>query len=649
MSNSRDRNQVRQGANSTSPARLAGLPSVPAMPDQALSSFLHAVKERLEVREGGRGNPFERAVTFRDLKTLGLSGSEVAFDGEGKPSRILVPRNGGFDAISIDAFAEALQDTQAYQNLLKRLDNQTRFDGLIDEVRHTLLADILAAAAERGADIQRVETKIQDVETSIAIQVDEVTAAVNDGLAGVRDTAFAAVNQTRATAGRVTQLRAELEGKVSAVEKGATATADRVKGLAGEYFLKVQAGNKLAGYSLAASEDPAGNSESSFIVLADKFAIVGADDDIPNPKVLPTNRIPFGVDTKTNTIFLNGNVRINAGGKSLADTANVLNYVGEFATAPAPANYPPNSVYRNTTDRNTYVRNAAGAWEVFIPPGAQGFRGDQGVPGNPGGPGPAGPRGSANVVVFGHNWSDEQADRALANVAGAITHENPRRVGDQVTIRDNENFAQTRYWNGSGWELPGVVVHGNTLVRGSLAADRIGADQIHAHHIRTHDIHARHIAGHQIQAHHMTAGSITAENGAIAHLAVDTFHIRGQAVTVPAFSLNTSAFALSTSWRAAVSVGLHGAGAPLYVKMGCLGNPSRESDAEAGAGGSGQILARVRRNHDIVYEGPVVAVFSFGSTGGHDVITLDFRDSHGFTGTVGQIHRSWLEVVAYKR
>ena len=57
----------------TGKARLPALPAVNAQ-DPSLRNWISAVAERLEVREGSRGNPYERAVTVREMVGLGLAG-----------------------------------------------------------------------------------------------------------------------------------------------------------------------------------------------------------------------------------------------------------------------------------------------------------------------------------------------------------------------------------------------------------------------------------------------------------------------------------------------------------------------------------------------------------------------------------------------
>ena len=58
---------IAQSANNTKPAKLPAI-NVPRGLDDQLRVVLEAMKERLEVREGSRGNPYERALTLRDVE-----------------------------------------------------------------------------------------------------------------------------------------------------------------------------------------------------------------------------------------------------------------------------------------------------------------------------------------------------------------------------------------------------------------------------------------------------------------------------------------------------------------------------------------------------------------------------------------------------
>jgi hypothetical protein len=176
----------------------------------------------------------------------------------------------------------------------------------------------------------------------LAYTVQEVTAAVKGAAAGVREVSYASANANAATAGKVTQVVARLDdvGGVT-IEESMTATADRVAGLAGEYMVKINAGHAVAGFGLAASEDPTGATTSSFIVQANDFAVVspytfasvaastpsaGAIGDTwyqtdtkiskratatgTGSWVTFTPKVPFGVDTISDYVYLDGGIRV---------------------------------------------------------------------------------------------------------------------------------------------------------------------------------------------------------------------------------------------------------------------------------------------------------------------------------------------------
>lgn len=84
-------------------------------------------------------------------------------------------------------------------------------------------------------------------------------------------------------------------------------------------------------------------------------------------------------------------------------------------------------------------------------------------------------------------------------------------------------------------------LNADKITAGTLAAGRIAAGSITGSHIAASTILAGNIAGGQITAAKMAANSITAANGAIADLAVTTFKIGNNAVTVPASASGTTA------------------------------------------------------------------------------------------------------------
>lgn len=395
----------------TGPAKLPGLPAPPTTGDPALDQWIKLAAERLEVREGKRGNPYERAVTVRELEHLYLQLDEIEEITDGIADLIDGDIEGGVASAMIDAFIKSIKDTQLYKDLVKRLDDPSRFDRIPGEVRELLLADLREEAAARGAAITRVEQAIQDVYRSLFYRVTTITAAVERAQAGIREVSWSTAETNYAQAGKITQLEASLgnyyqdgEPGRAMLEESMTATADSIDGLEAQYTLKVQAGGALAGFGIAATEVD-GVPSSAFILSADKFAIVSPNYNAGLTNTPNMNHIPFGVDTNgiylNQNVYVRGSMRIDTGGKRLAD----------------------------------------------------------------------GLRGSVNVNAGTVGWSDNLARNAVwqhLGKGGSPPNNNHLVVGDTVRLGNT-----TRTWNGSAWQNQGVFINGSMVVDGSLGARHI--------------------------------------------------------------------------------------------------------------------------------------------------------------------------------
>lgn len=428
-------NKLVQSAANSQPARLPAIVIPPGV-DPVLRQTLEAIKERLEVRDGARGNPYERGLTVRDLVDAGVDVTLVGQRVTPKPVLRKAPSSGGL-ATSPDALPASIEAL----------------------IRKSLTAE----ASRLGAQIQRVEHRLQTESESQASVVQQLTAAIGQASAGVRQVSYANATANRSTAGLITQLAAALDGTGSAtLEQSMVVIADRTEGLRSQYMLKLGAGNAVTGISLLASEDPTGATESAFIVQADRFQV----------KTVGGAKTPFGIDGSN--IYLDGTVRINAGGQSLATLATnaavpAITYIGAFASAPATAALKKNNVYRNTTDGNAYILSAdAGVWQLYLEKGA------------PGTNGAAGARGSITLYKTG-TWSDSGANSAISAVTGTVPV-----IGDTVTFSSGST-ATTKYWGGSitGWVDPGVVINGNLLVSGTVSSSAIGTNTLSAVSIDT--------------------------------------------------------------------------------------------------------------------------------------------------------------------
>lgn len=422
----------------TGVARLPGLPPVNAQ-DPSLRSWMSAVAERLEVREGSRGNPWERAVTVRELTDMSTVTTRLLAGRDGKDAgKVLVDLGGGLTAgVDIDKFVDDIKSTTLYRDLIKRLDDPTRFDNVVGEVRTILLKDIADEAVARGADIQRMDVKIQAADRSLAYTVQEITAALGQNSAGVREVQWAFADANKAQAGKITQLRARLnnfypDGRPggATIEQQFGVYANYTDGLRGQYTLKINAGGAVAGFGLSATEIN-GAPSSAFIIQADKFAIVSGSYSGGLTNSPDTNSVPFGVDA--NGVYINGRVRINASGRTIGDVSNQ--------------------------------------------PGVKGDKGDEGPRGLIGQAGINGQRGSRTVYGQG-DYSDAYASSLIATATGGTPV-----LGDTAAIT-NASTTVTRYWDGFGWANPGVVIDGNLIVSGSIAGNKIAANSLSAAQLR---------------------------------------------------------------------------------------------------------------------------------------------------------------------
>ena len=420
-------NKLVQSAANSQPARLPAIVIPPGV-DPVLRQTLEAIKERLEVRDGARGNPYERGLTVRDLVDAGIDVTLVGQRVTPKPVLSKAPSSGGLatEPGALPASIEAL-------------------------IRKSLTAE----ASRLGAHIQRVEHRLQTESESQASVVQQLTAAIGQASAGVRQVSYANATANRSTAGLITQLAAALDGTGSAtLEESMVVIADRTEGLRSQYMLKLGAGNAVTGISLLASEDPTGATESAFIVQADRFQV----------KTVGGTKTPFGIDGSN--IYLDGTVRINAGGQTLATLATnaavpAITYIGAFSSAPATATLKKNNVYRNSSNGNTYILSAdAGVWQLYLEKGA---------------PGTAGVRGSVTLYQNGVAYSDSAATSLVLAVTGTAP-----TIGDTVNFTNGSGASATtvtRYWGGSAWLLPGVVINGNLLVGGSISSTSVDTTQ----------------------------------------------------------------------------------------------------------------------------------------------------------------------------
>lgn len=480
-----------QNAPSGEAARLPALGTPEPSP-----AFLARVKEIIETLLGRRGgSKWDQAVTFRDLYSMGLAtpGQQVlVLPASGAAAGNDTGLPGSFDQQLAGRLETALRNSAAYKELQRRIGSAEDLEQFPDELRVQLQQALGDLARQRGADIQTLERKIQNNTMSLASRLTEITASLNDTAAGVRHFDASYADKTKALATSITQVNASIGDLGGAtVEEKFLAQADVNDGLKAQWSLKVVAGTEanpvFAGIGLSAESPTAGTGTSSIIFQADKFGFFTSGGNI----------MPFGISGST--VYVNGLLKVgSATGQTLgALTDSMINYVGDFASAPAAGSYRFNDVYKNTTDGNSYINYDSGggthAWKVFIAKGGAGTNGT---------------RGTVQIVASGSSWSDSTANSAISSATGTGPVNR-----DQVTITNNTSFSQTRFYDSGSWLVLNAWVNGNMVVDGTLSASKITTGTLSADRINGGTItgSAINLGGGNFQVN--TSGNVTMFGG----------------------------------------------------------------------------------------------------------------------------------------
>lgn len=405
------------------PVKLPGLASTSTDINQ-LRGVVDGLKEIVETREGRRSSKYEQSITWRDLYNVGL----IAIQSGGN-TYINTTNIGGVSGVTllspklagamIEQFDKQIKSSQLYKDIFAEIGKAASYKGMPQEVVDILTSDLVEEARKRGADIQRVDKKITEIDKSLSLTSETLTASIDNAQAAIREVSYASVNRDIASAGKVNTLVSSLgnyyqDGTTgrAQLEQTLTTQAGFLTGLRAQYTMKVQAGGALAGFGIAATEIN-GTPSSAFIISADKFAIVSPTYTgglTNNPDL---NLVPFGVDSNgiymNTNVYVRGTMRVDTGGKTLTD----------------------------------------------------------------------GLRGSLNLAITAASWTDAAASQAVWTAlgkAGSPSTNNHLVAGDTVTASNGTSpptFIQTKYWSGSAWATMGVTINGNLLVDGSITAAKV--------------------------------------------------------------------------------------------------------------------------------------------------------------------------------
>ena len=365
----------------TGTARLPALPAV-STGNVSLDNWIRAVSERLEVREGARGNPAERVVTQRELAAMGLGSAQWTTDSTSIGGVMVQLPGGGFSRVPMDTFTDEIRKTKLYADLVRKIDDVTRFDDVPEQVRSILLQSLADEASKRGAEIRRIEDVIQTKTESLAYSIQDITAGFDGAVAGVRDASYAAASQGYATAGKITTVTARLDNfsdgtaGVATIEAKATATASKTTGLEAQYTVKVSTGGAVAGFGLASTAAANTTPTSSFIIQADKFAVVSSTYAAGLTNTPNVASVPFGVDATG--VYIKGSLRIDTAGTT---GASLITDVVAAATTAAYGNLTgtPSSTIANSSVKLSAAGVLSGAGGGTVTIGGLGYTGALGA------------------------------------------------------------------------------------------------------------------------------------------------------------------------------------------------------------------------------------------------------------------------------
>ena len=327
---------------------------VPAVPQSAINAVadpnvrqvLQAMSDGIAVRNGDVGSGDNAFLTLASLKGKNSPAAQIAAAVAPALAAGITGQVGGAGPATgtitaMNSLADALQDrilnSAAWQNMFSKLT----MIAAPGDVPGSFAASLEEAAQQTGSAIQEATTvtaSAADVtvlknsgivatvgssvaattlessyrankDNALASAINTIWASIGGNIALIQDGQLASVNATGATATAWQQLQASvgnLQTSAQAqikINQTVSATASTVTGLLGQWSVKMDLSTPtqpyVAGVSLNSQQSPNGVNSSSFIVLADVFA-VGS----PN---LP-NIVPFAIDASTGLVAIRGDL-----------------------------------------------------------------------------------------------------------------------------------------------------------------------------------------------------------------------------------------------------------------------------------------------------------------------------------------------------
>lgn len=296
-----DKKVARRFADALAPPIIAGI----AVPGSTLAQLADQLQARI-LASAAWQNMFKRLTAITAPDTVPGSAAYMLLQ-EAKAraasiTRVEMATQGSEESIA--ALKETLTTSMnGNAAAIQREESaRTTADSAVAEQLNTMVAETGRSFAGITEEL-RIST---NNDNALASAINTLWARVGSNQALIQTGTDLAVNDVGATVSKFEQLQAtmaDINGDVTkslaALRVDMSATSDKVAGMAAKWGVNITLGKYVSGVSLNSSVGTDGTADSSFIVLADVFAI-GAPG---KPDV-----VPFAIDAKTGLVAIRGDL-----------------------------------------------------------------------------------------------------------------------------------------------------------------------------------------------------------------------------------------------------------------------------------------------------------------------------------------------------
>lgn len=539
------------------PGQANRLPSLqfPFIQDAGVRQALQAIAEHLEVNNGHRGSPLDQVVRVRDLIDVTALDTIIRQTNTTDAGSLAELLDKDIKDFTVPPEVTGLTAVGTLGGVILNWD-QAKFGNYSHAVIYRATTDNRAEAIAVGTAVENVYTDYVGSGESYYYWVSFIsTSDVEGPSGGAGILGQAAVDPTYVLSvltGSVTetQLHADLNTRIDDTEAASVQATSDINGLHAQYTVKTDVNGHVAGYGLASAPSDENGVQSTFIAMADTFAIT-----------LPSH--PW----ESTTAYSSGTYAKPSTGNGFVYKA--LNSGTSGASEPT---WP-------VVEGGTVVDGGV-TWEAVVPDEAVPF-----VVGNVDGQQTVGVNGALVVdgtitgttIAAGTIGADKISVTNLAALSanmGSIT---------AGSLNINNKFTVASDGTADARAITIRDTAGNIIMSSGGGIANIGdmawIDQITAANISTY------IASAAIDTAYITDAAI--ETAKINNAAVSTLKVAGNAITVPIAATDTGWYDSSSGGITPVSVSFNPESNPVYIEFHCI----------AGAGDQGNVIVSLYRDY----------------------------------------------------